>query len=59
MKQTLQHLTDYQVDFLSPLQDVDYPEDLKMLQHDLKKENQYLMYWLEENRGLLNEKSHF
>jgi hypothetical protein len=55
----LQHLTDYQVDFLSPLQDVDYPEDLKMLQHDLKKENQYLMYWLEENRGLLNEKSHF
>lgn len=59
LKQTLQHLTDYQVDFLSPLQDVDYPEDLKMLQHDLKKENQYLMYWLEENRGLLNEKSHF
>lgn len=50
---------DYEVAFLSPLQDVDYPEDLKRLQHDLKNENQYLMYWLEENRGLLNEKSHF
>ncbi|MGX7203584.1 TIGR04282 family arsenosugar biosynthesis glycosyltransferase [Enterococcus pingfangensis] len=53
LKATLQRLTAYDVALLSPLQDIDYPSDLKRIYPELRTENHYLLQWLEKNRGVL------
>ncbi|MBM7711583.1 TIGR04282 family arsenosugar biosynthesis glycosyltransferase [Enterococcus xiangfangensis] len=53
LKATLQFLTAYDVALLSPLQDIDYPADLKRIYPELRTENSYLLQWLEKNRGVL------
>lgn len=53
LKATLQRLTAYNVALLSPLQDIDYPSDLKRIYPELRTENHYLLQWLEKNRGVL------
>lgn len=53
LNETRQYLPDFDIVLLPALQDIDYPDDLKLMRHELKKENHFLRYWLEENRGLL------
>ncbi|MGO3602123.1 MAG: TIGR04282 family arsenosugar biosynthesis glycosyltransferase [Enterococcus malodoratus] len=50
---TLKRLTGFEVSFVSPLQDIDYPVDLKRIHNELVEGNYYLSDWLEKNRGLL------
>ncbi|GAA2909954.1 TIGR04282 family arsenosugar biosynthesis glycosyltransferase [Enterococcus pseudoavium] len=53
LQETLQRLSEHEVSLLPPLQDIDYPSDLKRMQENLAEENHYLHHWLIENRGVL------
>jgi len=53
LAETLKRLTSFEVSLVSPLQDIDYPADLKAIHDDLEDDNPYLLQWLNENRGIL------
>jgi len=52
--ETLKNLADYEVTLLPAIKDIDFPDDLKEIQHDLNDENFYFCQWLENNRGVLD-----